>query len=480
MSRIDDLPPFARHWTQAAMRWSDQHWDETVGLVQTAFETHPDAPLLNTRVHLVRDTIWYATGLLMRGDHERAYRAIEAVLGYQLDKPGRVFHGTFKRAPQEPQPPENPTEWRDYDPNWREFICTILLVLLREFDLPDDLQARMWAAIGTAAAGAHTRNVVARYTNIALMSAFLLDHAGAKLDVPAWREHGKAMAGETFDLFRQYNTFWEYNSPTYYGVDLYALALWRNYGRTALFRDLGAQMEAGLWRDIAQFYHAGLRNLCGPYDRSYGMDMTKYIAVVGLYIALVVPPEQASLPDPQHPFDHASDFFYMPPIGLLGTQVPDDALPHFQDFQGERHVIRQVDGNREASAWLSERLMLGGEFAPDFKPPTEQFHPATAHWRLPDGATGWLRLRCDKPISARAMPGILSIICDSPRHIRFEIFAGDISPDAVQAANWSLPGLKIVCDLADIAPSVALDEDRLNVTVDVPTGGFSLKFASLD
>ena len=41
--------------------------------------------------------------------------AINSVLDYQFDEPGRVFHGTFKRAPQEPHPPENPTEWRDYD-----------------------------------------------------------------------------------------------------------------------------------------------------------------------------------------------------------------------------------------------------------------------------------------------------------------------------------------------------------------------------
>ena len=298
MTPIDALPPHARHWTLAAMRWADGYWDEHIGLVQAAFETHPDAPLLNTRVHLVRDTIWYATGLLMRGDTERACRAIDTVLDYQYDEPGRVFHGTFKRAPQEPYPPDQPREWRDYDPNWREFICTILLVLLEEYDLPDALQVRMWAAISKAAAGAHQRDVNASYTNIALMSAFLLDHAGARLEMPAWRAHGETMAREIGDLFQVHHTFWEYNSPTYYGVDLFALALWRRYGRTALFRDLGAQMEAGLWRDIGQFYHAGLRNLCGPYDRTYGMDMTRYLALVGLHIGLAVPPEQAPLAGP--------------------------------------------------------------------------------------------------------------------------------------------------------------------------------------
>lgn len=480
----DSLNANARTWLDAGMTWADQYWDEDAGLLWTKPSSKRQYDLnVPDRLHLVRDTVWYVTGLLMRGDHDRAYKAIETVLRYQFDQPDAVYHGTFKRAPQEPNPPHNPTEWYDYDPNWREFICTILLMLMEEFDLPDSLQAQIWTAIRKAAAGAYARKVPAEYTNIALMSALLLDHAGAKLDVPEWRDHAETLARDIHDLFRQNNAFWEYNSPTYYGVDLYALAQWRVYGLTDTFRTLGTQMEADFWRDIAQFYHAGLRNLCGPYDRSYGMDMTRYVAVLGLWIALVVPPEKAPLPDPTQPFGHPHDFFYMPPTALLGTQVPDDALPHLLAFQGERQLERTIEADRVATAWLSENLMLGAETEHPSRLPDSQFHVATAHWQLPDGDVGWLRLRCDERVSARATPHMLAITCDEPRHIRFEIYAGDSDPNVIQGAEWSLPGVNVRLSLSDLAPQVSetrgeLDVRLLDVAFDGPAGTFELRFTT--
>jgi hypothetical protein len=79
-----------------------------------------------------------------------------------LTQPERVYHGTFRRARQEPDPPpDHAVVWQDYDPNWREFIGTILIVMLAEFGdlLPDDLQAAMRAALRKAAEGAFRRRV---------------------------------------------------------------------------------------------------------------------------------------------------------------------------------------------------------------------------------------------------------------------------------------------------------------------------------
>jgi len=86
--------------------------------------------------------------------------------------------------------------------------------------------------------------------------------------------------------FKKHKTFSEYNSPTYNGVNLWALAAWRVMAPTPGMAVMGMEMEAGLWRDIARSYHAGLGNICGPYDRSYGMDMRRYFAITGIAIAL--------------------------------------------------------------------------------------------------------------------------------------------------------------------------------------------------
>ena len=58
--------------------------------------------------HAIRGSVWYAFGLLMRNgpdDRARAVRVLETVLNNQFDAPGRIFHGTFLRAPEEPYPP---------------------------------------------------------------------------------------------------------------------------------------------------------------------------------------------------------------------------------------------------------------------------------------------------------------------------------------------------------------------------------------
>jgi hypothetical protein len=115
------------------------------------------------------------------------------------------------------------------------------------------------------------------------MRAFLLDYAGTRLKNPAFTRRGTELAGEIYGLFKETKAFQEYNAPTYYGVDLYALALWRTDAPNPRLRALGASMEADLWRDIARFYHAGLKNLAGPFTRAYGMDMPNYVGLTGLY-----------------------------------------------------------------------------------------------------------------------------------------------------------------------------------------------------
>lgn len=464
MQTLDTLSPSARHWTKIGLEWADQFYDPAYDLLTLPPDADAKIPPRYANAHLVRDSIWYATGLLMRqqGDAvERAQRIIRAVLRYQYDEPGRVYHGTFRRAPEEPTPPpDHAVEWKDYDPNWREFIGSIFLIMLHEYPalLPDELQAAMWTSIRKAAEGAFARRVPPHYTNIALMSALLLDHAGAHFDVPEWRAQGEVLARMVYALFTANNlTFWEYNSPTYYGVDLFALALWRQYGLSeAVFRGPGAAMEADLWRDIARFYHAGLRNLCGPYDRSYGMDMTRYVAVVGLWLALAVPPDQAPLPDVGQVFGHSADFYFMPPTALLGAQLPDDVLPHLTAFQGERQLEREVEPGREATAWLNENVMIGASTAHPLRSGDSQFHAATMHWRAPDGSIGWLRLRTTGPVDARVNGPVLTITCLYPAVLRFDILALGLNADMIQQDRWTLPGLSV-----SLAAGGAVSETRI-------------------
>lgn len=477
MKTLNQINDYHRYWLTKSLEWADQQWNEEYSLIEMPLDRKEYEAIkqkyagyegIREHYYGVRDSVWYATGLLMRqneGDVSRALRIIEAIMTYQFDEPEAVYHGTFFRYPGEPHPRNNTVIWRGYDPNWREFICTVFIIQLTEFSafLPDDLQEKMRHSIRLAAEGSFMRKVDAEYTNISLMSAFLLDYAGKMFDNAVWREYALSQAHLIHDLFNRYKTFNEYNSPTYYGVDFYALALWREYGLSPEYQSLGAEMEAALWRDTAQFYHAGMRNVCGPYDRSYGMDMTDYLAVVGLWIAAALPSDGAPLPDVDHEFDHAADYYFMPLVALLGTKPPQDIMPHLTAFQGERSLSRTIEPNREVTAWLSENLMLGAEADNLNETRTDQFHPATIHWKAPDGSIGWIRTRTETLIQAKVKPYEVRLSCKEPVEYIFEIRAANSNPSMITSDQWNLPGLTIQLDRPSSPHTVEEDGDILVV-----------------
>lgn len=433
----------------ASVRYGDSLWDDRAALLWDS--ATPPAPGAPGRKHRVRETAWYALGLMLRdgpGDRARSLRALDTVLGQQIDDPGQPWDGTFFRSPEEPQPGQFSARWEHYDPNWRQFIGVTFATFLLEYPdrLPAALRARLEDSIRRAVEGEiHDQRLTPAYTNIALMHGFLWTFAGQRLHRPDWVAAGEAWATAVHDGFKTNKTFDEYNSPTYYGVDLHGLALWRALGPTDHLRRLGAEMEADLWRDIAAYYHASLRNLAGPYDRSYGMDMTRYVALTGVWLGLELDPSLAPLPDVNGPMDHAFDFVCTSAYAILGPQIPADALPHFLRFQGERQITRIITPQRTATAWLAEKLMLGGEHTSLSRSAgvtsRTLFHPATIHWQTPAGALGWVWLRDSPRIDATAAKNTLTItaIGDSI----FRVSVPGLTASALTRDRWTLPGLTV-------------------------------------
>lgn len=485
------LQPHAHSLATESLNWSSQWWDPASSLLDVGFVGQP----------IVRDSCWFALGLLLRdeeGDTPRARDIIDAVLATQFDEPGAAYHGTFPRWVGEARPPaQNPQMWRDYDPNWRQFIGTTLALILDEY--AGRLEAaqieRIDRAIRLAVEGEPAERCPASYTNIALMKAALLTWAGERYGEAGWVEYGESFGQAVYDLFQQTGAYDEYNSPTYYGVNLYALAFWRRYARSQKLAQMGGAMEAALWRDVARYYHAGLGNICGPYTRSYGMDMPRYGALLGLSIWLGAGRAHAPFPTDAGLFDHCHDFIFGSPFALVGTEIPADVLPDFIRFSGERAIRQPItsEPSRIATAWLGETLMIGAESTPlddyAFFKPSDQFHPATLHWRTPGGGIGWLRLRHIGPVDASAGVNRLTIAGTvepslaqrfGSQHTEwvYEIFLPEGADGVgVAADRWQLPGLSVTVtsDLAEMGAE--WDGDRLRLVYPVEGGRTTVNFA---
>lgn len=447
LAKLDDN---AREIFTISMELMDDAWDSQAHFVRTpdAFSGHADTG--RRAKYMVRESSCYALGLLLRdgkGDRQRAAEALEAVLKEQFTDESKRWYGTFRRTPEEPDPTgANTVMWQNYDPNWREFIGTNFEMILVEYSdrIPSELAMRMYAAIDRALAGEmrHGR-LVPSYSNIALMYGALWDFAATHDNNAEWKQKSSAWINEVGRLFHQYNAFNEYNSPTYYGVDIFGLAMLRSYGSTPAIRSLGSQMEASLWNDIADFYHPGLRNIAGPYDRSYGMDMETYVAYTGVWMRTLLPANKAPLPIPDTHTDHLPDLWFTPQVVILGANPPAGALARIRSFSGEHAVSRQITDERSATAWIGDKVILGGENSKLTKaaPEGTQFHAATVQWRTPSGSIGWFFVSQASTINADVNKTTMRITTDGT--IIFRLKAVGARPEDIAADKWNLPGLTV-------------------------------------
>jgi len=367
--------------------------------------------------------------------------------------------------------------WRDYDPNWRHFIGTTFAMILIEYPgrISPELSRRMYEAIDRAIDGEIKEGrLVPSYSNIALMYGFLWDFAAQHDKRDDWKKQSGEWTEAVYSLFKKYNAFFEYNSPTYYGVDLYGLALWRDYGSTPRIQKIGSEMEATLWNDIASFYNPLLRNISGPYDRSYGMNMESYVAVVGVWMRTVLDAHTAPLPPIASSTDHVADVCFAPHLTILGTRIPPEAFAKMRKFDGDHLVHKQITEQRTATAWVGRDVVFGGEATGKTKDAgtTTQFHPATVQWRTPSGEIGWVRLIQSPMIDAIADQQGLTISATGT--IRLRIHAKEIVPGKITEKQWDLPGLNIAISSDAKGFSVEKTGDAIDL---VYTGMTRMKLA---
>lgn len=136
--------------------------------------------------HGTRSGIYHAVGMLYRNqgaDIDNSKRVIHSLLKLQHDATGRKLHGVWRTG----------LDTDREDENWREFVGTGLIVARERFGalMDAELIQEIDAALVRATEGAAKRNVLAHYTNIALMSAFRSTTSGRLPQTRNFEKKGK-------------------------------------------------------------------------------------------------------------------------------------------------------------------------------------------------------------------------------------------------------------------------------------------------
>jgi hypothetical protein len=192
-------------------RYGDDHFDENIGLIRR----DPKKP----RAHLIRESAYYAYGLLLTGDPEdrkRAERVIHLVLSKQDLRDDQPTRGAFL--------PYYEDEWStviDPDPNYCQFVGLTVGQILdldrrQHTILPEDLRKQLEASFRMAVEATIRRDVDPGYTNIALLSAAVGAVGDRLLDIPGARDFAMSKLMWILARAQPGTSFTEYLSPTYY------------------------------------------------------------------------------------------------------------------------------------------------------------------------------------------------------------------------------------------------------------------------
>ncbi|CAK7223944.1 hypothetical protein SEUCBS140593_005406 [Sporothrix eucalyptigena] len=442
------LPAQATRMTQHAknmfyeeMTFLDNLYDPVAGYLYYFYYPLAAGP------HETRSTVWYATGLLQRNegnDTAHAVRIIKDVIANQEKNVSAQWFGDYTVYPEQPtvgSPSYVPVIYNSWDPNWRGFIGTTLIMIYEEFGylIREDVQQLILESLYNNTIGDSYRvggvdgdNLYPSYSNPSLMRAVVTGWTGNHCNDSNMTAAGEAYAQEVIDLFNLNDTLSEFNVPTYYGVSLNALTLWAKYmPASSVMNQNGPRMVADIWTAFGQFYNAKLQNLAGPWDRSYGYDMNKYVAIMSLYIwSLVGRDHVFSGTEKPWLLTHADDGEFIPLVAVLSefhrSLVPDTVIDQLKSFSEERTVSRQAYTPpfdlevRNISTWLSSDLQIGGDsynqtVVGGASQDSTSFSPAVVHWLraatpLQDASVGYFTLHpSEKSMQARIAPNQLNL-----------------------------------------------------------------------
>ena len=170
---------------QRLLKYYDAQFDNQQQLLQEQFISsgYHSGIATGAAVHPIRESFYYAVGLLQRGrpeDISRSKAILVQLLPLQQTRPDQPGYGAWSWLLEEPL-----EKMDSIDLNWADFCGSAIAQILvdHRHQLHDaDLEKQMREALRHAATAIRKRNVGAQYTNIAVLGGGVCAVAGEVLE----------------------------------------------------------------------------------------------------------------------------------------------------------------------------------------------------------------------------------------------------------------------------------------------------------
>ncbi|PCH00294.1 Hypothetical protein PENO1_048620 [Penicillium occitanis (nom. inval.)] len=417
--RSVELSEHAQSLFDQSMSFQDQIYDPEASYLRYFYYPLAAGP------HETRSTVWYSIGLLQRNqgdDVKEAVKILENVIGDQEKNTTVQWYGDYTVYPEQPtvgSAAYAPVIYNSWDPNWRGFIGTALIIIYEEFGnlLPTNVQNLILESLRNNTIGDTYRvggvdgdNLYPAYSNAWLMRTVASSWTGLKLNDSNMTTSGDTWAQEFLDLFDRNNTLSEFNGPTYAGVSLYALTIAAKYlsSTDSIIGQNAKRVIQNIWDYESLLWNPNMRNFAGPWDRSYGYDMNKYVAIMSEWIWALIGKERVwRYSSPIATMTHADDFELAPVIAVLSefhrSLLPKPVISRLKTFVGEHTYTGHTYAPpadyepRNITTWVSANLTIGTDsfnqsVVGGYSEDSRSFSPSVVQWIRPGGSIGYFNL----------------------------------------------------------------------------------------
>ena len=429
----------------------EELWDGGRGMDRYAPGVVPGVDIAPFDLHSVRETALGAFLDLEDGNPDRAITAIGNVLALQYPGSDWPWSGTFPVTAEQHDPPGTAAvEWVHYDPNWRQFLGCILAMCVIHHGavITESTRAAIDAALLRCVRGEPEARIAPWYTNPNLMHAWLLGHVGASTGDAELSSAGERRRSLIVERFDRHADIDEYNSPTYDGIDLWALALWVMHPPTDDFLSSGEAIVERMAGRIGTLFHPRFGTTAGPYIRAYGLQPQRYVSLAGLCTHLAGAPAESVLPAAISPDTvHVHDLYFLPVLARLAPAFVDRL--DLRTVTDERHHQQRFTGSL-AESLLRPDLAIGWEHGRRHEASLDQYVPFSAHFEV-DG----------EPSAVGVMVPDETAWIDVHR-------AGDLEFDLLAAGRSDRVGVRIVVGAQATASRDGVTAGRCRLVFPVP------------